>query len=135
MDRSRMVRGASLSLIVLVAWSAAATDLDALRDTTPAERAKAQTAMMQAKLGLTEAQVPTIAAINQKYAERMEPVIKGSSGSLAKALDARAIEKQKEGELEQALSAEQFRKFLASKDAMRAEFLDRVKEQRAQGAP
>src|SRR5262249_26794523 len=46
----------------LVASTVFAGGLDALKDTTPNERAVAQTAMMKQKLGLTDAQEPQIAA-------------------------------------------------------------------------
>jgi hypothetical protein len=44
-------------VVALLASQAPAADLDALKDTTPAERAKAQTAMMKTKLGLSDAEV------------------------------------------------------------------------------
>jgi len=113
------------------AWAA---DLDALKDTTPKERAAAQTAMMKSKLELTDAQTPKIAAINQKYADRMEPVIKGSEGPLMKMRAAKQIETEKEADLKGVLTPDQFQKFLAAKEEMRQKMLDRVTEQRAHGA-
>jgi hypothetical protein len=55
--------------------------------------------MMKAKLGLTDEQAPKIGAINLKYAEQMEPMIKGTEGPLMKMRAARNLEEQKEGEL------------------------------------
>src|SRR5262249_11121453 len=90
-------------------------------------------AMMRTKLGLTEAEVPKVAAINRKYAEKMEPIIKGSEGPLMKMRDAKAIEQGKEAELKKALSPDQFQKFLAMKEEMREQMAQKVKEQRATG--
>jgi len=101
------------------------------KDTTPAERAKAQNAMMRSRLGLTDEQASRVAALNQKYAEKMEPVIKGSSGPLVKMREVKEIEQQKEAELKQVLSPEQFEKFLAAKDQMREELEQRIRKQRA----
>jgi len=120
-------------VLVLGASGAWAADLDALKNTTPKERATAQTAMMKSKLELTDAQTPKIAAINQKYADRMEPVIKGSQGPLMKMRAAKEIESQKEVELKGVLTPDQFQKFLAGKEEMRQKMLDRVTEQRAHG--
>ena len=98
------------------------------KDTTPAERAKAQNAMMRSRLGLTDEQASRVAALNQKYAEKMEPVI---SGPLVKMREVKEIEQQKEAELKQVLSPEQFEKFLAAKDQMREELEQRIRKQRA----
>lgn len=116
---------------VLVASNGRAADLEALKNTTPKERAGAQTAMMKAKLDLTDAQTPKIAAINEKYAEKMEPVIKGSQGPLMKARAVKEIEAGKEAELKKVLTGEQFEKFLAGKEEMREKLVDHVMEQRA----
>jgi hypothetical protein len=63
-----------------------------------------------------------VAAINRKYADQMEPIIKGSEGSLRKMRAARDVETAKEAELKQVLSPDQFQKFLASKEEMREKF-------------
>src|SRR5262249_33425024 len=126
--------GRVIALVLVLGVSGAwAADLDALKNTTPKERATAQTAMMKSKLELTDAQTPKIAAINQKYADRMEPVIKGSQGPLMKMRAAKEIESQKEVELKGVLTPDQFQKFLAGKEEMRQKMLDRVTEQRAHG--
>jgi hypothetical protein len=118
-------------VVVLGAPGAWAADLDALKDTTPKERAAMQTTMMKSKLGLTDAQTPKIAAINRKYADRMEPVIKGSQGPLMRMRAAKEIESQKETELKAVLTPDQFQKFLADKQEMREKMSERIMEQRA----
>ena len=133
MASMRNVASVIVLTVALGATGAWAADLDALKDTSPKERAAAQTMMMKSKLELTDAQTPKIAAINQKYAERMEPVIKGSQGPLARMRAAKEIESQKEAELKSVLTPDQFQKFLAGKEEMRQKMLDRVMEQRAHG--
>jgi hypothetical protein len=130
------LRATTRILIVLgfvLASRAFAADLDALKDTTPGERAKVQTAMMKERLGLSAEQTPKIGEINLKYAEKMEPIIKGSQGPLMKMRAARGVEEQKEAELKGILSADQFQKFQASKEEMRERFAEKIKEQRAKG--
>lgn len=127
------VRSFAIALCLLTAATVLASELDQLKDTTPAERAKAQTAMMKTKLGLTDEQAAKVGAINLKYAEKMDPIIKGSEGPLMKMHDARAVETQKEDELKALLSPDQFQKFQAAKDEMRERLSDQIQQHRAQG--
>src|SRR5262249_54971233 len=125
----------ALTVAVLLVSASASAQLDELKNTTPAERAKAQTAMMKSKLGLTNEQTSKGEALNKKYAEKMEPVIKGSGGPLMKMREMKDIEGQKDAELKTVLSPEQFEKFLAGKEQMRDEMVERIKKQRAGGQP
>jgi len=133
MTTERTVAGLLVFISLVLVRSAVGANLDELKNTTPEERATVQTAMMRTKLGLTEAEAPKVAAINRKYAEKMEPIIKGSEGPLMKMRDAKAIEQGKEAELKKALSPDQFQKFLAMKEEMREQMAQKVKEQRATG--
>ena len=127
------IAGVLVFVSLLVVRSAVAANLDELKDTTPEERATVQTMMMREKLGLKEAEVPKVAAINRKYAEKMDPIIKGSEGPLMKMRDAKTIEREKEAELKKVLSPPQFQKFLATKEEMREQFAQKLREQRATG--
>jgi hypothetical protein len=102
--------------------------MDKLMNTTPDQRATAQTAMMKEKFDLTADQLPQVAAINLKYAQKMEPIIKGSSGTLMKMSQMRGVNEEKEAELKGVLSPEQFQKYLASKDEMREQFEEKIEE-------
>jgi hypothetical protein len=127
----RSLARAALVAAALCAASAMAADLDALKDTTPAERAKAQTAMMKGKLGLTDAEVAKVGPINLKYAEKMEPIIKGDKLPLMKMRDMREVEGQKEAELKGILTADQFTKFEAGKEEMMEKLADQIRADRA----
>ena len=118
--------------ILAIAASAAAEGLDDLKDTTPGERAAAQTAMMKSKLALTDDQLPKIKAINEKYAEQMDPILKGSDGMLAKMRAMKEVEGQKEAELQGVLSKDQFDQFQAMKSEIKDKLVEKIKEQRAQ---
>src|SRR5262245_34044859 len=106
MPRPTTVRPVLVAVAVLIATGSLGQGLDGLKNTTPQERATAQTAMMKTKLGLTEEQTPKVAAINLKYAEKMEPIIKGTKGPLMKMRDAQGIQQEKEAELKQLLTPE-----------------------------
>jgi len=77
---------------------------------------------------LTSDQTPKVADINLKYAKRMDPIIKGSAGPLAKIRQTKEVEQQKEAELRQVLSPEQFEKLLASKEEMREKFEEKIEK-------
>lgn len=131
MRTGRVVRVSLLLSVLLVGATAWGQNLNELKETTPKERAAAQTAMMKEKLALSEAQLPKVAALNLTYAEKMEPVIQGSEGLLMRIEQAKQLETAKEAELSKLVSPAQFQKFLASKTEMREKLLDKVMEQRA----
>jgi hypothetical protein len=120
-----------LAAVLLVAAPALGADIEALGDTTPKERAEAQTLLMKEKLRLDDAKVEKVRAINLKYAEKMEPVLKGSDGPLMKGREARNFQAQKEGELQAVLSADEFKKYVAAKGEMRREVVQRIYLERA----
>ena len=128
----RSVRGWIAVLVLLLATCVGAEGLDDLKETTPAERAAAQTMMMKEKLSLTDEQLPKVKAINEKYAEEMDPILKGSGGMLMKMGPMREVETKKEAELKGVLSSDQFAQFQAMKSEMRDELMERIKAQRAQ---
>ena len=132
MSALRSVRGWIAVLVLLLAARVGAEGLDDLKNTTPAERAAAQTTMMKEKLSLTDEQLPKVKAINEKYAEEMDPIIKGSGGMLMKMGSMRAVEDKKEAELKGVLSSDQFAQFQAMKSEMRDKLMERIKAQRAQ---
>jgi len=116
---------AAMSLLIVVA-AGAQNEMDKLKSSTPEERARLQTEMMKAKLGLTSDQTPKVAAINQKYAQRMEPIIKSQEGPLMRLRQMREVGQAKEAELKGVLSPEQFQKYLAEKQEMREKFEDKL---------
>ena len=102
--------------------------LDELKNTTPGERASLQTELMKSKLALTPEQTQAVADLNLKYANRMEPIIKGSSNSLSKIFQTRKINNEKETELKRILSPQQWEKFDASRDGLRQQFEEQIEK-------
>jgi hypothetical protein len=107
-----------------------AVDIDALKETTPEERAEAQTLMMKENLGLSEQKVEKVRAINLKYAKVMDPTIQGADGPMQKGRVASNRQAQKDGELKAVLSADEYKEYLASKLKMRDHIVERVFEER-----
>ncbi|MCK9394683.1 MAG: hypothetical protein M0Q44_03755 [Methylobacter sp.] len=90
-----------------------------LLNTTPTERAESQTRFMKTKLNLSQDDAAKVQAINQKYAEKIEPVLKGPSIGFFKMRDIKAILEEKEGILSSVLTPEQFDAYVNAKDELR----------------
>src|SRR5262249_235876 len=110
--RTQKAMTALTVVAVLLLASSASAQLAKLKNTTPEQRAEVQTAFMKSKLGLTADQETKVADINLRYAQKMDPIIKGASGLLMKRRQMQEVNGEKEAELKQALSAEQFQKYL-----------------------
>jgi hypothetical protein len=108
-----------VALAVAVLVAPAGAQLEVLEKTTPAQRAGAQTSYMQTMLALTPDQATKVSALNQRYAEKAEPVLKGSAWAMTKASELRSLQDAKEAELKPLLTAEQWTKYEAGKDAMK----------------
>ena len=130
MRRSPTLRIVSVIVSVLIAAAVLAADIDALKETTPEERAEAQTFLMKEYLGLSDAKVEKVQAINLKYAKVMDPTIQGSEGPMGKRGVASNRQLQKEGELKAVLSPDEYQKYLASKLNMKEHIVERIFEER-----
>jgi hypothetical protein len=102
--------------LLLPPLSVMANDLEFLLETTPRQRATVQTRFMQEKLGLTPEATHKINGINLAYAEKVEPILKGSSMLLVKVQDIKAILLQKDEILRGTLSPQQYERYRDSKD-------------------
>ena len=121
---------AATALLLMASAPGTWAQLDRLANTTPPERAKVQTEFMTSRLGLTPDQTRTVGALNLKYAQRMEPVIKGSEGPFMKLRQMREINQGKEAELQGILSPDQYAKYQASREEMRQKFEEWAEEKR-----
>lgn len=96
-----------------------AEDMAYLLNSTPTERAASQTRFMQKKLNISQDEVAKIREINQEYAEKIEPVLKGSSIGFFKMRDIKAILEQKDDTLRSVLTPEQFDVYTNAKDELK----------------
>lgn len=131
MKVTRHVLTASVMIATLLYAVTVFAQMDELRNTTPAQRAKLQTAFMKMKLNLAPEQMKEVMNINLKYAQKMDPIMKGNEGKLRKAAQARAIDEAKDNELQGVLSGEQYQSYMASKEEMRQRMVEKLKSKRA----
>lgn len=122
-------------LLVCVAMLVGTANLQAqsmedFKNTTPEQRAQVQTNLMKTKLQLSEEQTTKVAAINLKYAQKMEPVIKGDGGKLAKFREVKKINEQKDGELKQVFTEEQYATYEKAKEQMKEEMKKKIQEKK-----
>jgi hypothetical protein len=130
MRLSPTIRTFFIVVSLVIAAPLLAVDINALKETTPEERAEAQTLMMKENLGLSEEKVEKVRAINLKYAKVMDPTIQGDDGVMKKGMVASNRQAQKDGELKAVLSADEYQKYLASKLKMRDHIVERIFEER-----
>lgn len=98
-----------------------------LMDNPAHERAAAQTQRMTTSLRLDSAQAGKVARINLRYAQRMDPLMQANGSRISKLKAVRTIQKEKEAELKQVLSKEQFEQFKEQQQAVKDEIKERRK--------
>ena len=104
--------------------------MEKLANTTPQERATMQTQYMTTKLGLTPDQTQSVSALNLKYAQKMDPIIKGSEPPVMKLRQMRQLNEQKDAELKGLLQPPQYEKYLAAKEEMRDKLEQRMEQKK-----
>jgi hypothetical protein len=117
---------------LVLAASARAQDPAQLAKIPPRQRAAIQTAFMTEKLHLTPEEKPKVEAINEKYAEQMQPVLQGSMGMFERMRTVKKIEAAKDEELQAVLTPQQFQTYQGSKDELREGMKQRIE---SGGAP
>jgi hypothetical protein len=100
--------------------SAGAQDVSGLKDKTPVERAAFQTGMMKTKLALDSPQLKKVQAINLKYAQKMQPILKSEDSKFSRMRQAMAIQKAKDAELKTVFTTDQYKKYQDFESEMRA---------------
>ena len=130
MGRCRWVVFSALAAL-WIALPAPAQDAGKLAQLPPGVRAGIQTEFMAKKLSLSPQQREQVQAINQKYAEQMQPILEGSSGPLARMREVKQVEDAKEADLRGVLNPEQFQGYLAAKEEMRQHVEQKAMESRA----
>ena len=96
-----------------------AEDMTYLLQSSPGQRAESQTRFMKTKLDLSDDVAIKVEAINLEYAEKVEPVLKGSSLALIKKHDIEGIQEQKDNALRLVLTAQQYDIYVNSKDKLK----------------
>jgi Spy/CpxP family protein refolding chaperone len=108
-----------LATVALMTGATAAQDLDTLAKASPEQRANVQTEFMAKRLSLSTDQRTKVAAINLAYAQKAQPILTGSEGTLRKMHALRDLESKKDAELKAVLTPQQFQTLQSSRDDLR----------------
>ena len=74
---------------------------------------------MAEKMQLTPEERTKVEAINQKYADQMQPVLVGQMGPFARMREVKKLQEAKDGELKAVLTPAQYQTYEASKAEMK----------------
>lgn len=134
-----MPRVARLAALVALALSLAPVAFaqqqlpPAVANSTPEERAKVQTLVMQQKLALTPEQLPKVEAINLQIAQKMEPVIKGNERPILKLAAMKQAEGERESALAGVLTPAQMQQYQAARDEIKQKAEQQLMAKKAGG--
>jgi hypothetical protein len=107
-------------LLSLLLLSVVATGWCGLENSTPEQRAQLQTAFMKDSLKLDAVALAKVQAINLKYAQEAEPVLKGDDNMFKKRSKMHEIMDAKDKELKGVLTEAQFGLYDSKKDELKA---------------
>jgi hypothetical protein len=107
-------------LLSLLLLAAAVTGWCGLENSTPEQRAQLQTAFMKDTLKLDMGVLAKVQAINLKYAQAAEPVLKGDDNMFKKRSKMHEIMDAKDKELKGILTDAQFGLYDSKKDELKA---------------
>jgi len=119
----RLLAFAALTCMLMLTsrQSAAAQDSTDLRNLSVEERAEKQTELQAEKLQLNEEQREAMHDINLKYARKVEELRQGGR-SFRTMRKIKALRKDKEKEIKEVLTDEQYKEYQALQEEMRNQF-------------
>lgn len=100
-----------------------------LKNATPEQRADFQTNMMKTKLNLDGPQLAKVSAINLKYAQLFQPIIKSDDSRFSKIRKAKALQEQKNKELQGVFTKDQYKQYEDFEQELRSKMMSAMKEQ------
>ena len=112
--------------VLVVSTRTASADEAGVIQSRPEQRAAIQTQFMKERLNLPADVLTKVQAINLKYAQQMDPVLKGNDGKLARMQKGRGIMAAKDAELKAILSPSQFEAYDDAKDDIKAAMESRL---------
>lgn len=119
----------SVTLLLTLSYSCL-SEAQQKRKITPEKMAKVQTRMQQKALDLDKAEVEQMKSINLKYAKKMQPLIQEirSTKNKEKFKSLRSLNQEKNYEVAQVLSREQYEAYMNLQKKMRKKMRERRKE-------
>jgi hypothetical protein len=103
---------------------------NALKNSTPEDRARAQTEWMMSKLFLDPEIETMVYNINLKYSEKTHGIIKSHSSRIQKYKELKASSNAKDKELEKILTRDQYKLYKQKKGDMKDEMYQKIRERR-----
>ena len=114
-------------IIALKANAQDAKDVKNLKDKTPPQRAQYQTGLMKSKLTLDSIQLVKVQAINLKYAQQFDKILKSDDAKMSRIKQAMSLQKSKDTELKVIFTASQYKQYQAIENELMARVKDNVK--------
>ena len=120
-----------MAFVLLAQTAPAQSKLDKLMtETTPEERAEMKAKNLQEKLSLSEDQYQQVHEINLKYANKMQNIYSADQGKLQRLKSMKALSEDKDREMKQVLSSQQYEAYREEKEKMK----EGAKERRKSGS-
>ena len=104
-----------------------AQGFSAMRNAPPAKRAQIQTDIMKSKLKLDSGQVTKVRAINLKYAEKFEPILKSNDSRKKRIRAAMTLQQAKDTELKGVFTADQYKQYTEFESEIKSKFSGSIK--------
>ena len=101
-------------------------DKEDLKKLTPEQRAKMLTDSMKVYLPLQTNQYASVYAVNLKYAQKAEPILKGTDSKITKYYKINSMQSDKEEEYKKILTEAQFKKYMELKDRLMKRALNKI---------
>ena len=117
---------AALTLSISFAKAQTGDAAEALKNTTPEQRAQFQTGLMKSRLKLDSVQTTKIAAINLKYAKKNDELMKGDERKFKMMRDMMAAQKDKDADLKKVFTDDQYKQYQAMEAEMKEKMKDRA---------
>lgn len=118
---------AVLVLLINFSCTRAQDGMQKFRNSTPEQRAAYQTKLMKDNLDLTQGQVAKVQAINLKYAQKFQAIIKSSGSKKSKIKSALPLFDQKDKELQAVFTKDQFSKYQEYEQKIKSKLSSRMK--------
>ena len=114
--------------MLLLLPAMAMAQMDALKNTTPEERAAALTKMMQSDLTLDDKVTPSVSEINLKYAKETQALMDSSGPQIGKLMAFKKNAQAKDAELQSVLTPAQYSLYEQKKAEMEATLKQKMME-------
>jgi periplasmic protein CpxP/Spy len=127
-EESGMLKIKTLLIVLFVfgvSMIAGAQDLDDLKNSTPEDRAEFLTDWMKTELKLDNGQTAAVQKINLNYSQKNQEVFNSDGSRLRKLRKLKELAKEKDKELKNVLTQDQYAKYQAKKDELKEKIKER----------